>query len=306
MKVTDKQYYLNEQLNEKVLLMIERLNKIRDMLLFIDGYEGYGKTTLSVEICYYVAELTKRSFNVDNIFFNVDKMIDFASKTEKQIILWDEAILGGLATEWRSQSQLKLRKLLGVARKKSHFFVFNIPRFYQLAQPIIDRAIGLVHVFSPDEIKMGYFCYYNKSSLMNMYNAWRSTKRIYYNKFYNFRGRFYDSMYNKQLINIQAYEDKKDEAIMSINDDSKKEPNRIEKRAIELKWRFANSHEIDNETKARIANTTIRSIQKWRNLDQKYPFLLKDVVFGVNQRTIFLEREGTLKKSEVIPELKVK
>lgn len=301
MKVTDKDYYLDNLLYEKVELMIHRLKKIRDMLLFVDGYEGYGKTTISVEICYLVAEMTKRKFDVDNIFFDIDEMIDFASKSKNQIILWDEAILGGLASEWRNKSQIKLRKLLGVARKKSHFFVFNIPRFYQLAQPIIDRAIGLIHVYSPDEITMGHFCYYNKQNLTTLYNAFKIQRRVHYNKFFTFRGKFTDAMYKKNLIDIDKYEAKKDLAIAGISEESEKELNKIDERSILLKYRFANFGGIDDKTKAKLACTSTRTITRWKDLDEKYPFLLRKHHFDRGRKTIFIEREQNQDELNPIP-----
>ena len=76
--VTDKQYSLDPKLKEKLDLMIARMNHGKDNLLLIDGDEGDGKTNMSFLVGYYFAHTTGREFNLNHIFFDLDKLIEFA------------------------------------------------------------------------------------------------------------------------------------------------------------------------------------------------------------------------------------
>lgn len=211
-------HYVDPLLKKKLRLIAERCTNNTsklDALLLNDGNEGYGKTTLSVLEAAYLAFLTGRSFSVENIFFDVDKLIDFAKSTKEQIIIWDEAALGGLSTEWWNKSQRNLIKLLMTIRKKRHIFIFNIPKFYKLSPYITqDRAIGLVHVYAQNETRLGCFAYYNKRSLEYLDEQYRRTKKKLYKMAYSFRGTFPNAL--PKLINEKRYDEMKDEAIESI------------------------------------------------------------------------------------------
>ena len=91
---------INPYLAKKLDLMCKKVTKHHfDNLLIIDGDEGFGKTNLAAAVCGYVSLKTGRSLSNSNVFFLIDDLINFAVKTKKQIIWWDEAALGGLASE---------------------------------------------------------------------------------------------------------------------------------------------------------------------------------------------------------------
>ena len=86
--VTDKQYYLDDMLIKNLDFCIKRQKKKFDHLIILDGKEGYGKTTFSLAIAYYLAEQTNTSFSLEqNVFFDLDKLLDVASRTEKQVFI---------------------------------------------------------------------------------------------------------------------------------------------------------------------------------------------------------------------------
>ena len=218
--VTDKHYSLDKGLKTRLDRMIERSSgsKKFDNLLVIDGDEGYGKTTLAVEVAYYVAQQLKRPFSVDNVFFNVDELTEFARSNKEQLIIWDEAALGGLAAQWQSNVQKVLTQLLMVARKKKHFWIFNIPKFYKLNEyVIVDRAIGMIHVYARKETELGRFVYYSKRQKEKLYMDFKRKKQRNYKKYKTLHGTFPDVL--SKLIDEDAYDKKKDEAILSIGRD---------------------------------------------------------------------------------------
>lgn len=217
--VTNKQYYLDPKLKEKLDLMIKRMEVGKDNLLLIDGDEGDGKTNISMGIGYYVAHTCNRPFNLENIFFDLDKLIDFAIKTKEQVIIWDEGALGGLASEWWNKNQKKFIKLLMIARKRQHFWIVNIPKFFKLNEYfVIDRSIGLVHVYMRGGIEHGRFVYFNQTQKEKLWEDWRRTHIRSYKKWWSFHGSFVMFLEKyEDIISDEEYNKKKDDAIMSID-----------------------------------------------------------------------------------------
>jgi len=223
--VTDKEYYLDKGLKNKIDLMLERTRKSNtDTLLIIDGEEGLGKSNMAVGIGYYVAYEMARPFTLANIFFDGDKMIEFAVKNEEQVIIWDEAVLSGMASEWRTKVQRLLLKMLMIARKKKHFFIFNIPRVFKLNETIIERAIGLVHVYARGQTQIGHFVYFKKDGKETLHDTWRKKKIKNYRKGYSLHGTFPAVLDKSTIISNEAYDVEKDKAIESILKTDKKAP----------------------------------------------------------------------------------
>ena len=244
---------------EKMDLAIDRFKHERDSLFICDGSEGDGKTTLSISLGYYLAWKLGKPFSVDNVFFDVEKMMKFASENEAQIIIYDEACLMAMATSWQNKIQQKLIKVLMMARKKKHFFFFNIPKFRKLNEYIVDRAIGLVHVYSPDMIKQGHFVYFKKDQKDWLYENQKERGKKTYKMGWSFRGSFSNP---KNLIDNVEYEKRKDEAIRSIfKDDVKKIDSTLEENKW-LKERIA-SLPIKRDIKAAHFDRTPRTISKW-------------------------------------------
>lgn len=220
MRVTNLQYYMEDRLIAKLDLMIARcVNKSPklDTLLLVEGGEGTGKTTMAVAVAYYVSFTTGRPFTNTNIFFKADKILEFAQNTENQIIIYDEPALDMLSAQWWKKEQQNLIQLLMTARKKRHFIIFNMTKFYKFPEyVVVDRAIGMIHTYSRNEMEPGRFVYLKKKSLEYLFNTYRSSKRRAYKKYAAFRGTFPDVMENYEIIDAVVYQKQKDDAIMSI------------------------------------------------------------------------------------------
>jgi len=252
---------MDKRLKEKMDLMIKRSTgkKHMDNLIVIDGDEGIGKSTLSVFLANYYASITGRSFSVDNIFFDINKLIRFAQTTDDQIIIWDEAALGGLSTEHAKSHQVNLTKLLMTARKKRHFWIFNIPKFFKLNEYIlVDRAICLIHVYARREIEAGRFCYYKKKAKERLfYDRIRTRQRNYY-KYMSFWGTFPNCL--TKIIDEKEYDRKKDLAIASIGNEAKK--SRYEKRLYEIILFMSESGKTQTEI-GKILGVPDRTVCDW-------------------------------------------
>ena len=221
-KVTDKDYYLDgfcKQICDKISDRVKK--RKQDIVCIFDGREGSGKTNASVACAYYIGEQTGRKFTHENMFFDLDAMIKFAGSTKEQIILWDEAALGGLASDWSNAAQRKLKAMLMVCRKLRHVFLFNVPRFYRLNSDIIERSMCLFHIYENDKEQPGNFMFIGADSLVALYNYWRTSRRVNYWSFKKVHGCF--TWVLPKLINEEAYETAKDEAILKLANSTKEE-----------------------------------------------------------------------------------
>lgn len=283
MIVTDKEFFMEKKLVSKLDLMIDRLRGTDDSILLISGDEGIGKTNFAAGACYYISHKTGRNYTPKHIFFDLDKLIDFASKTKEQIIHWDEGALGGLATEWWSKNQQKFMRLLMVARKKKHFMVICIPKFYKLNEYIVvERSIGLVHCYARQNIQKGRFFYYTKAKKETLYTDWKRSRKRNYKRNASFGGSFLEYMpkvFSEE--EVQEYENMKDKAILNINEYGKKRMSKLAQKDMKMKYRLylyakQKDSKITQTELAKILGITRPTLSDWRELPEKYPFL-KDV-----------------------------
>lgn len=274
MKVTDKLYSMDKSLVGKMDLMVDRCSGKRKMdnLIILDGNEGYGKTTLSIQMAYYMAWKAGRTFGIENVFFDIEKLIEFAKNSQDQVLIWDEAALAGMATEWQNKTQKRLIKLLMIARKKRHIWIFNIPKFFKLNEYlVVDRSIALVHVYAHNENELGLFAYYNKSKKDDFFYEWRKTKKRAYKKFYTLRGRFSDGF--KGIVCEEAYDKMKDYAISNM--DGGEKLNKKEEKLMRLQYKLAMTKTLTQKQVAEIVGITRQAVAKWALYGEKYPHFLE-------------------------------
>jgi hypothetical protein len=235
MIVTKFKYPLEANLVTKLDLMIDRCSSKgskKDLVLLFEGAEGEGKTTFSIAVAYYFSEKTGRKFDVSRVFFDVDKMIEFAQSTKKQIIIWDEPALQALSTDWASSAVKNLTRLLMMARKKQHMILINMTKFYKFNEyVVVDRPMALIHVYSRKNIQSGRFMYIRKKYLEPLWRDYRFKKFRAYKKYSSkaIRGSFPDVLNPKYKHNVLSefdndmYEKNKDAAIAMIGKEVKKD-----------------------------------------------------------------------------------
>lgn len=266
-KYTDKQYYIDEGLRKKLDLMVGRMQgKVKkDNVLIVEGDEGDGKTNMSVLVGHYVGFKTGRKFNEDNLYFDLGKLIEDAKSTEEQIFIWDEPALTSLRSDWAKEVNKNLVRLVMMARKKKHFIIFNFTKFFKFDEYlVVDRSIGMIHVYSENELTPGRFVYYKKRSKEMLYYYWRSTKRRAYRKFYTLRGSFPYVL--PQLINEEKYEERKDAAIMQIGVKEVKELTPRQKAKEKKLQYYIGKLDLKTEELAKHFDVDRRTIQRWKTL----------------------------------------
>lgn len=269
---------MEKNLVKKLDLMIDRCagnSSKKDSVLICEGAEGEGKTTFSIAVAYYIADQTGRPFNTANVFFDVEKMIKFAQETEGQIIIWDEPALQALSTDWASSAVKNLTRLLMMARKKRHFMIINMTKFYKFNEYIVvDRAIAMLHVYSRRNIQSGRFMYIKRKKLEALWRDYRFSKRRNYGKHCSkdIRGMFPDILNPKYKYNVlkdfnnSAYEKEKDAAIMSIGaGEVKLTPAQQRKLFVKefIKNKIDKGEKVDTKQLSEDFNISTRSIQMY-------------------------------------------
>jgi hypothetical protein len=209
-------FSIEQKLKEKIDLGIDRIKKGFDHLLIVDGDEGYGKSTFSTGACAYAGACLGRPYTVENIHFDADEMLDKVARSGGRIVHFDEAATAALSEDFQNRVQKKLIKALMMCRKKGNFWVFCIPKFYKLREYIaVDRSIGLVHVYSRDDVTRGRYIYIMKDEKAYLWDQWKFRHKRGYKKAFSFHGSFSD-LTKTNIIDWKEYDRKKDEAIMKV------------------------------------------------------------------------------------------
>lgn len=300
MIVTDLNYFIEKPIIKKLDLMLERCmtnHPKRDAVLIVEGGEGEGKTNTSIANAYYLKCKSKRDIH---LFFKLKSLIEFAQNTENQIIIWDEPALDSLSTDWYKKTNQDLIRLLMVARKKRHFFIFNFTKFYKFSEYIVvDRALGLIHMYSRREVEPGRFVYIRKRNLEKLYLGWKTSKKRLYRKFATSRGsypdvleKYFDKMgiyVEGKLATYQDYEKEKDKAISSVGKEKfeSKLDLKLQNDLINLK-KAIGSLELPVKTQTELAiklNIDRKTLYKWGNLkkDDEMGGFPKEIEVGENQ-----------------------
>lgn len=277
--VTPLQFGIDRRLLSKLDLIIQRIEGKgkKDALLLIEGNEGEGKTNCSIGLSYYISCETKRLFDNSNIYFDVKPLIDLCKEKAGLIALWDEPALQGLKSQWWNDGQIQLTQLLMMARKKRHFFIFNITDFTKFNDYIIKRAVGMLRVYQNQRDGRYYYLYYKKKDLLALYDDWKTKKKRLYNKHKSFRGKLFGYVLPK-IINEDAYEKAKDDAIMQIGAKKQTEKDINFKQITTLKYKLINVATQLNmplNKLSQLIDVPPRTLSDWYKLPEKYPFVLE-------------------------------
>jgi len=276
-------YPIEDRLIQKIDLMLKRCttnNPKRDAVLLCEGAEGEGKTTFSVGLGYYAAWKTGREFDHTHVYFDLRKMIDFLKSTEDQIAIWDEPALQSMSKDALSTIVKDLERLLMMARKKRHFIIINVAYFNKFSEYIVwQRPLGMIHVYSRNEITPGRFVYIRKKNLEKLWYDWKIKHKRNYRKYCSkgIRGSFPDVMnpdYKHNVLSnfdINHYEREKDKAIMSIGSVKDKRSHR--EKVMEDRWtlmcRNANTPQKREEL-AKFSGKSTRTIERDAKRDLFY------------------------------------
>lgn len=286
-KVTKFQYPLEDKLLPVLDALSKRCThktKKQDTVLLFEGKEGTGKTTYSIAVGYYVAEKTKRKFTSKNVFFDIDAMLDFAQTTKEQILIWDEPALAALSTDYKNKMTVNLKRLLMTCRKLRHFIMINITYFNRFDYYLIaERPNGMIKIYENKKTGQLRFTYIKEKNLIKLWEDWQRNRKKNYFRYGSkmIRGAFPDVLNEDREYNvlsefdIEDYEKRKSEAIMSIGNE-KKDKNSLKIFLYQyLIWKIAKEFKIKFSDVADIVTVHERTITTWKDNPQKYPEILK-------------------------------
>lgn len=261
MIVTDLKYNMENALVDKLNFLCKRCTIYKHQnVILTDGMEGYGKSTISSEVGYYSAYTMRRPLK---LFFDPEILFKYAINSEEEVLIWDDAAIAALSMEHYTKIIVKLIKLLLLARKKRHTYIFNIQEMFRMKEPIVSRAIALLHVYSRNELEIGRFTYYDKKSLIKLFDAWSRNKKKLYKSYYSIRGTFPDAM--TKIFDEKEYDLLKDKMIMSIDKaDITKKESITQDKLKKLRYLVANIPDMTNAQKASIAKVSERLISQWK------------------------------------------
>lgn len=213
-------YRIDSKLKHKLEMLVKQLDK-KDVWILIDGDEGSGKTnTLAYLLLYFSCATGRELVQEKSLYFDTDKLFNYAKDTSKQLIGWDEAALGGLSSEWWSKSQINLIKFSLVGRIKHHVFIMCIPRFEKLKEELRqDRIHALIHMdCGKKNDRYGHYHYITRRGIDVLNRRWREKKLRLYGQCARKYGGFYGDIpfvFN-DIFNDEQYNNDKISAISSL------------------------------------------------------------------------------------------
>lgn len=285
MIITDLKYALENRLLKKLDLMIDRCTRdkpIRDAWMICEGGEGEGKTNASLAIAYYVKHKTQREINM---FLSIEDAMEFGKRTEKKIIIIDEPSLDSLKGDGNNTLNRNFKRFMAVCRIKQHFVISNLTRFYIFNEYlVVDRCLGMIHMYSRREIEPGRFVYIKKSRLEALYRDWNSKHARTYRDHKSFGGSFPEIMTKhfdhlditlngKPHATYSDYNKAKGQGIISIGEQSNK-----------------SKAEIKSQTKIKELQTLIASLPDKLGISQRQ--LAK--LMGINRERFSNWQENTI------------
>lgn len=202
-------YYMDKTHQQNLDVAKKHIKKDWDMVFVYDGYEGSGKSVK----CQQDALYCDPTLNLSRIVFNPDDFKEAIDTSKQyQAIIYDEAY-GGLSSKsaMSTVNQAIVQKLT-VIREKNLFIFIVLPTFFDLDKYVaLWRSRALVHVYSGDEFRRGFFKFYNIDL----------KKQLYVNgkKFYNYAGvkpNYMGRFTNYYTVSEKAYRKKKRETSVSI------------------------------------------------------------------------------------------
>lgn len=302
--VTDLEYDLESRLVKKLDLMIERCERDKprkDAWLINEGGEGEGKTDASAAEAYYIKYNTQREVH---LFFRLRPMIDFAKKTLKKVIIWDEPAFDSLKTDSNTVLNKDLMRLVSTCRIRGHFLIVNMTKFHRFNEAIVtERCLGMIHMYSKKEIEMGRFMFIRKKRLELLYRDWLSKRQRNYRRYKSFYGSFngktakiIEDNFSKIFTSVEGhlnptfedYNRIKLEVIATIGEEETSKTELKTKKELDslkftyyITWKELNKiyPTLKQAIFARIAKIHLKTFQEWAKYGEIEPISLGKVGF---------------------------
>jgi len=210
MVVFEKGKYIDGYLQKNLEMLKKAVDLNWDACGFFSGFEGDGKTTLAIQLAYYV----DRSFNLDRIVFTGEQFKTACLNGKpKTAIVFDESYYAFTSQATMTKSARVLNSMLTMIRKKQLFIFIVAPTFFDIQKYIaVHRSRFLIHIYSKG-LERGFFAFYNRARKQQLFMKGRRENNMSVTK-PNFIGRFTKWF----LVDEAAYDKKKEDSIQQIEE----------------------------------------------------------------------------------------
>ena len=190
-----------------------------DVVFFIDGMEGSGKSELGKEC----GLILNSNFSEDDIVFTPEQFSEWTLNKKRKkgdVVLWDEFIFGGNSADALTSMQNMLTKMFVTMRSKGLIVILLAPSLFLIRKYFaIFRTRFLLHCYTKG-LSRGYTKFYSYSAkhmLVNYgYKTWLYSPKVKP----SFTCRF--SAWSSQFLDEKKIEVKKHAAIKSLEENDKK------------------------------------------------------------------------------------
>lgn len=211
--------------------IIYNLENDWDFVIVISGDRmvRVGKSVLAMNVAAYLAHRLKTKFDLDNIFFESQDMIEAVQQMPKNsVILYDEGREGLAANKSMKRLQQDLLDYFAECGQRNNVFIVCLPDFFELKESFaVGRSECMINVYRKSTALMvdmykegkpipvvrydrGYFEFFSRNTKNKLFDIARSTHiKNYFAVEADFIGRFT----NNYPVDEVAYRQKKADAL---------------------------------------------------------------------------------------------
>jgi ABC-type oligopeptide transport system ATPase subunit len=219
--VRDKTYHMDGYLKSNLDFVKNRVLFHNDLcVILIDGRSGGGKSTLAMQIAYYLSE---GKLTVGDVSFTTSQFAENLNSAQKgDCKPLDEAFDVLNKRTVQSKSNMRLLSMLQKVRSKQIFIIITLPSIFDLDKNLtLNLADVFIHVYRKDFGDRGQYKVYNRKGLKDLWLYCRQSM-AYSPKVAqpNFKGRFTKFF----PIDDIAYEEKKQKSLDQYQQEFDKTP----------------------------------------------------------------------------------
>ena len=262
--------YLDGNLIPVLDTLVYNLPNDWDFVILITGDRMVrtGKSVMGMNVSAYLADKLNTKFDIDNIFFDSQSMMDAAQTMPKNSVLqYDEAREGLAAIKTMKTVQQDLIDFFNECGQLNHIFVLVMPDFFTMKEEIaVGRSEVLINVYRKNVKLMrrmykeeearpvirfdrGFFELFNRTKKKVLYDIARATRRKSYQLIKaNINGRFTDY----HPLDWERYLERKREALARFKERKDKEKE-VESKSMKATKHFIKYHREKKETFEEIA-----------------------------------------------------
>jgi hypothetical protein len=179
-----------------------------DIVIFIDGKEGSGKSKLARQL----AKLLDNEFNEKKIFYNFEALKNFYYNGQKwEAGVYDESDEGVDRREGPKKINIEFAKFMRQSRQANKILIMCGPSIYDIASYVAQHRVNfLIHCYKRDNIHPGHFMFFNETKIHKLF-TYDKTERVY-RQTPNFIGTFSSA----DIVDMEAYDLRKKHAFFKF------------------------------------------------------------------------------------------